>query len=255
MPYSNQTGLYPETIFHFTPSLDNLYGILSQTFKPQFSEEKVTGKSKTMNIHVPVVSFSDIKLSEIHTHIAAYGKYGLGMSKTWATAKELNTVFYVNSLSSHVDTFFEAIDFHRTRVAENPEDETAKTELVKAMNILRFMKNYEGPLERKNRKTIPSYRFANEREWRYVPRAPWKDLPGFVNTSQRNAYCVELTAAAANQRLEFEPSDIRYIVIAKESERPKVIQKLRDIKQKYSKDEVNELASRILSAEQIQTDF
>jgi hypothetical protein len=40
---------------------------------------------------------------------------------------------------------------------------------MSVLNAYRFMKNYEGRLVRRNREIIENYRFADEREWRYVP--------------------------------------------------------------------------------------
>ena len=80
---SNNNSLHPEILFHFT-SKDALYGILKETFKVYYSLERISGKSKPLEFGVPMVSFCDLKLSELKTHIENYGKYGIGLTKEWA---------------------------------------------------------------------------------------------------------------------------------------------------------------------------
>ncbi|MFL4149779.1 hypothetical protein P9396_25510, partial [Escherichia coli] len=49
------------------------------------------------------------------------------------------------------------------------EFEKLKAEYSDLYNLLRYMKNYRGKLERKDNKTIENYIYADEKEWRYVP--------------------------------------------------------------------------------------
>jgi hypothetical protein len=56
-------------------------------------------------------------------------------------------------------------------------------------------------------------------------------------------------------RLSFTPTDIKYVIVRKESEILPIIRDLERIKGKYSLDEVKVLTSRVMSAEQIVQDF
>jgi hypothetical protein len=58
-----------------------------------------------------------------------------------------------------------------------------------------------------------------------------------------------------NYRLGFEPSDIRYIIVAREDEVLPMIREVERIKDKYTGDQKRLLASRVISAEQIAADF
>lgn len=77
------SSLYPDILFHFT-SRDGLYGILENSFKISYARERIVGKSKSTEFAVPMVSFCDLRLSELKDHMSKYGSYGIGLSKSWA---------------------------------------------------------------------------------------------------------------------------------------------------------------------------
>ena len=57
------------------------------------------------------------------------------------------------------------------------------------------------------------------------------------------------------ERLTFTPEDINYIIIKNELERDKIIDTLTKVNGKYPHEDVKRLTSRIISAEQLRTDF
>jgi hypothetical protein len=127
---------------------------------------------------------------------------------------------------------------------------------MSVLNAYRFMKNYEGRLVRRNREIIENYRFADEREWRYVPALneyePSFVLPAMISTPEQKK---ALNLAAVDHRLMFQPEDIRYLIVESDSERLELIAHLRRVKRAFSKDEQTRLVSRILTASQIENDI
>lgn len=75
-------ALYPDILFHFTKK-QNLYDILSDTFKVSYARERILGGDRIKEFAIPMVSFSDLRLSELKENIGTYGKYGIGMTKEW----------------------------------------------------------------------------------------------------------------------------------------------------------------------------
>lgn len=122
------------------------------------------------------------------------------------------------------------------------------------LDVLRYMKNYEGPLERKV-ETLENYRFSDEREWRYSPpRSDNKRV--IVSVPKYEEKPEEFYGMYSDCRLEFSPNDIKYIIINDDSEIREVINHLRDANgRKHSLDEIERLTSRILTTEQIKGDF
>ena len=87
----NQDRLYPEILFHFTTK-ESLYEILNSTFKVSYAREKIIGPKLKREFGVPMVSFCDLRLSELKAHINKYGNYGIGLTKEWANRNGLNPV-------------------------------------------------------------------------------------------------------------------------------------------------------------------
>lgn len=118
------------------------------------------------------------------------------------------------------------------------------------------MKNYEGDLERRGRaKLIKNYRYANEREWRFVPKC---DDPGLAIVPERKIRILNdrerMNQLIGHLKLRFKPKNIKYLIVQNENEILLLINHLRNIKGKFSQPTLNKLSSRILTADQIEQD-
>eukprot|EP01038_Epipyxis_sp_PR26KG_P018728 gene18728-26488_t len=162
-------ALYPDILFHFTTK-ENLETILSKTFKVSYAREHIHGGRKKKEFAIPMVSFSDLRLSELKQNIGTYGKFGIGMTKEWAISNGLNPVMYASKESLFTEKFISGIEDLFKLVAKS-NDTTGIFEKAynNTINTLRYIKNYKGDLIRPDKPTKKNYVFANEREWRYVP--------------------------------------------------------------------------------------
>ncbi|WP_299209893.1 abortive infection system antitoxin AbiGi family protein [uncultured Dokdonia sp.] len=242
-------SISPSTVFHFT-SKKGLEGILSDNFKLKYCVEKLNHSTRPVEVAIPMVSFCDIKISEITEHIEKYGHYGIGLSKEWAVEKGLNPVVYLNSSSKF------AADLIDNMREVSWDMDIPREERVNKTNIIRYSKVYEGPLFRKG-KTIEKYRFADEREWRYVPPFnedffAWHNLNQYDTPAKKRSCNSKLK----NERLYFNANQILYIIVKKESEIDNIIAHIRHVKGKnYTMHEIDRLTTRILSYERILNDF
>ncbi len=92
---------------HLTPSIENLQGILTEGFKLHFCEKFVQYQKKQENDDeeyyswsiYPIISFCNIKLSQITQHTRNYGNYGIIMSAHWAKRVKLNPIIYFDIAS------------------------------------------------------------------------------------------------------------------------------------------------------------
>ena len=123
-------SISPSTVFHFT-SKKGLEGILSDNFKLKYCVEKLNHSTRPVEVAIPMVSFCDIKISEITEHIEKYGHYGIGLSKEWAVEKGLNPVVYLNSSSKFAADLI-------THPSVTPKDEGALDRLEKQLSALGF---------------------------------------------------------------------------------------------------------------------
>lgn len=248
--------LSSNSLMHFTQEKDHLKSILSETFRIRYCKEVIEfgGRRGTITVFVPMVSFCDIPLSQIKNHISSYGEYGIGMSKKWAIANQLNPVLYFqrNSLlsESYKKAFYDFVIDDKTEQDGFPEEEKALTD------ILRYIKNYEGDLIRKG-KTHRNYRFSDEREWRYVPSYK-EDIDMFLlesNTESADAIKAAGNARLSDRRLKFGPDDIRYIIVKDDEDIEEFIEHLQSVKgPNFERRIVEKLTTRIFTSKQIKED-
>ncbi len=250
--------LSPNTLFHFTNSLNNLLGILNNTFYPRYCYDEFdlidNDQQHFLEDAIPMVCFCDIPLSMLMNHIKRYGNYGLGMTKQWGLRKGLNPVVYFNK-NSHLANQFATITngllFDHGEVGQAFHETSG------------YMKPYEGTLFRRGRRPKDNVRFYDEHEWRYLPAKSVLTENHIEPLIQRHRYMNSKELEEANRKLEITPTrlsfqadDIKYIIISEESQINKMIGEVRDIKgSRYDIDTVDRLVSRIITVKQIKDDF
>jgi len=254
---SKYSSLYPEILFHFTDK-GGLYGLLNTTFKVSYAREKIEGKNKIREFGVPMISFCDLRLSELKHHMSKYGKYGIGLNKNWANKKGLNPVWYVNKNCEFADNFNDALNGiyrHLNTVKDGDIYKGLSDDYMKIIDTYRYIKNYEGKLTR-NGKSINDFRFADEREWRYVPPLASSDVLPFVPISRikTKKQKAQYNHQISHLSLHFEPKDIKYLIVESEGDIVNLVNHLRVVKNRFSQHDIDRLSSRILTAEQIHND-
>ena len=249
-------ALYPDILFHFTTK-ESLEAILRDTFKVSYARERIHGGRKRKEFAVPMVSFSDLRLSELKQNIGTYGKFGIGMTKEWAIRNGLNPVMYASKESLFTENFISGIeDLFRLVARSNDTTGTFERAYNNTINTLRYIKNYKGDLIRTDKPTKRNYVFANEREWRYVPPISEQYLSFIplskIMTSEQKA---EYNRRVEHLSLNFQPDDIKYLIVETDNDINPLISHLRLVKNRFSPDTIDRLASRILTYEQIENDI
>ncbi|MCT7609803.1 abortive infection system antitoxin AbiGi family protein [Aliarcobacter butzleri] len=256
------TSLYPDILFHFTDK-NGLYKILENNFRLSYSKENIQGKTTNRELFVPMVSFCDLKLSQLKVHMSKYGKYGIGLSKEWANKNGLNPVMYVNKNCQFTDNFNNALnkiyhDLSKIRKYNyQNEHSSVPNQYLNVIDAYRYMKNYEGKLER-NDITHENFRFADEREWRYVPPLNNKEIeyPFIASSNIRSKHQkLEFNRKIEHIKLFFKPNDIKYLIIENDSEINDLINHIRHVKRFHTYNNIDRLSSRILTSEQIENDI
>ena len=203
-----------------------------------------------------MVSFCDIPLSQIQAHTAYYGNYAIGLKKEWGIKNKINPVLYTYKNSSTAINLRAIFDKFR-------DDDR---EVI--IDFGSYIKNYKGKLWKDDRYvgmwrdgkfTAKNINFYDEREWRYIPKIDvdqdgidkFMKMPDFKNKDYRDAQNKKLKS----KRLSFQPNDIKYIIVKKESEILNMVSKLWKLKEKYNPDVKNILQTRIISMEHIREDF
>lgn len=248
-----QESLHPEILFHFTKK-EALKSILEHTFSVSYAREVLYSMTQKREYAIPMVSFCDLRLSELKAHMNKYGTYGIGLSKEWANRKGLNPVLYVSKYSNFTDGFINGVTkLHNQLRQVKPSDQAQMDQAFEnILNTYRFLKNYESEITRDN--YTFTQRHADEREWRFVPElSNTIDYP-ILPISKLKRDKASMNNLISDIKLSFEPDDIRYLIINDEAEISEFISHLNDVKGKYSQDTIQKLVSRILTANQIKMD-
>lgn len=235
------------SIIHFTNSLENLYGILSNGFRVKYCLEENKFHSKTLRAAVPMVSFCELPLSEVKDHIKSYGHYGIGLKKEWAIKERLNPVLYIESNSMLGENISSAFG----EFIKNGEKKTqAQRQLL---DLFRYIKTYERDLQRDG-KMIKNYKFYNEREWRYTPDIEKK--PMIVSAKLYQADKDKFNSKVSDIYLLPGINDIKYVILKSEDEISDLIDFLRkQFKKSSTAGDLDTLITRIVTVQQIKTDF
>lgn len=237
-----------QALFHFTKSIDDIFQVLERGFSARYCLEDFSGLFEDAGSFqwqraAAMVCFCDLPLSQLGEHVRFYGRYGIGMTKEWGIAAGINPVLYLHPRSDLT-----------VLIAEKTKDGfDGRPEFSRAYaELLRYIKPYEGYVDIDGKALYK--RFYDEKEWRWVPQPfpPFLSREEFFDPEKNEAAHRGL---ADRGRLSFVPEDIKYIIVATESEKLPVINRLETIYADNGPDTLKMLASKLISVEQIRSDF
>lgn len=248
-------SLHSNSLFHFTKK-EHLLNILRNNFIPHYCKERLSIEDKFYDYRVPIVSFCDIPLSQTKSHIEEYGKYAIGLNREWVEEKELNPVFYYKDRSFFFNKYYELM----TSLSDRTVGGKTSHEEELSNYYFAFFKPYKGvdirPEKDKKKENIENNEektkvFYDEREWRYVPARLNEENYIVLERDYKD----ELQEQINELKLTFKQDDISFIIIEKEEERQEFINKIWEIKERYSSETKRILISKIISSEQILNDM
>ena len=214
------------TVFNFTNRFDYLISNLQKGIYCSNYYEKLPLKNNGYS--APMCCFCDIPLSMINQHFKWYGKFGLGINKTYAKNLGMRPVWYVTSENNYVHSIVKNEDL----------------EVYQKRYIVPYLKQYYG--KQKDDKGIEKYKkFYNEREWRYIADNRKVNL-FFGKTYKRKI-------ADTESRLKISTNAIEYIIIENETYLERLYIQLKAMTTRKIKYE--SLVSKILTADKIIKDF
>lgn len=275
----------PNTLFHFTPKIQGLKGILSQGLRMSYCYEEFT---RNLGIALPLICFCDIPLLRTLNHRAVYGNYMVGFDKEYMINQcqpFLNPVNYLKSLfirnlgdesfktlwkiisniyPNEIRRILEEAGIQSLTDEHDVEDVFAEDENLKYKRdqisfvasrlrySLAFSKEYSTT---RGGKEIINY---NEREWRYINNY-WNDDENKENwkvaissqefESKKISWNKELWAKP-NAYITIQPQNIikavKFIVVKKESQVRNIVSYIRKSKQLFGMATITEEQKEIL---------
>lgn len=216
-------GLSSNVIWHQT-KFDAFKNILkSGKFLCSYSLEKIRWRESEITVGIPMISFCDLPISDMHEYLKAnnsdklIGKYGdctIGLKREWAAKLGMSHVWYHDEKS----------EFLR-RTLPNKNDLLKSLQSKRNHNrweLISRIKPFMGELESKDFK---SYRFYDEKEIRYVPKPSELKKKNVCNILTQEEYDKYKEAASNKEKgsplipniaITFKPFDINYIFFSNE---------------------------------------
>jgi hypothetical protein len=251
------------SLFHFTDKIEIVLNILREGFKPHFCLEDINPlgthlePEEMFEYAIPMVCFCDIPLTQTKDHMSKYGDYGIGLSKDWGMRNKISPILYAHKNSEIMYTIEQVALEVLSLKCDKGVVCGIKDIVESAINWTNYLiKPYEGKMWRRVN-YVENIHFYDEREWRYVPRLSEN---GYKYVMTKEKFLDQLQRNDANRKLwpqtvlNFEQKDINCIIISCEDEIPHFIEEMEQI-DKYSKDEIKLLFTRVISAERIRKDF
>ncbi|MBN9283176.1 abortive infection system antitoxin AbiGi family protein [Flavobacterium sp.] len=282
------TNISARTLFHFTSNKNTLLSILKNGFYVRYSLENFESLiNDKAEIVFPMTCFCDIPLSQVKRHTSTYGKYAIGLTKKWGMKNKINPIIYtypnsattsiLNDVFGNIENFFDIeeeelkkfklnrsaeIVYERMNDRENKFSKRVEDVNSKLSHFIRYIKPYEGKFYRDGKYLENLVRFYDEREWRFTPSREFLFSKGmkdsykseyFIDPRKRRALNMKL---AKHIKLHFEPNDVKFIIVNRDSEIPEMLKNLENIFGKTaSSDDLKLLGTRLISLEQILEDL
>jgi hypothetical protein len=238
-----------QNLFHFTKSAAVLASILKDGFWPRYCLEDTGWYGAEGHDYkaFAMVCFCDIPISRISDHISLYGSFGIGLSREWAIKNGLNPVLYLNAETPLYDSIA-TVTLAATRAkASYPQTNEAIKQLFA------YIKPISGHMLVNGTRIARD--FYQESEWRFIAKSE-----NINNLMSYDQYSDTTALAASNQqtwehcRLNFDPSDVRYIFVPDDNDLPGLMDFIAEQKN-YSDLERKILMSRLTSLESIGRDI
>jgi len=255
------TVISSDTLFHFTPTQENLVSILINEFRPKLSVESfrhilqhLPASEQMPESGIPMVCFCDIPLSQVADHMDNYGHYGIGLKKSWGAAKGITPVLYIHEQSPTSQSAARAVQLLE-QLHENSAADHLKSLAMDVGQLVYLLKPYEGILKRAGRPDR-QVRFYDEREWRYLP-AELESIPAITPEALADPEASRFARDMVDRLppLSFDPDDINYVIVRNDEEVLPMYYALRAIKDKYHDSVKDLLVTKLISAERIKADF
>ncbi|MBV6375458.1 hypothetical protein HIU97_12060 [Enterococcus casseliflavus] len=268
--YSKQSA---NTLFNFMRDIKFLItNIENLTMYPRYVIEDVNYlelKYGTQNMHTvafPMLCFCDIHLHKLPYHVEkddetgsiGYGKFGIGLSKSWCEDNGLQPITYLNKNSKATQELSYLMNKGLTTLHDDLDLDEEFFDYI--LNSLRLSKPLTGVMQMGGKDVDKN--FHDEREWRFIPDFSDVEMGDFLNDAtmpnkMSNSLLKKMSDTLINEpstHLKLSVDAINYIFVETNDDRNKVLD---TIKRKWSQDMDTAmiLASKIVVYEQIVRDW
>lgn len=257
-------NLSSNCITHYTNKLSKLKNVLTGKIYGSYCKEVLKYRDEIIPRIVPMICFCDMPI-KTYTNIGSpYGKFGISLSKEWATKNKLTPVLYIDKNSRLLENFVNSLTNSSTTLPialiilkQNQKHFKLTESITKSMEYLSYSlmytKHYEDELKRENFHE-PNYRFYDEREWRYIPEfdcavCELKKTEDEYNLWRGHSKDKPLLDEV---KLDFKANDIENLIVENNSDRDKIIELIKTSHLDFENTSKEILLTKILTIEQIE---
>lgn len=217
------------TLFNFTTKLNYLIDNLQNGIFCKNIYEKLPLRNN--GYRIPMACFCDIPLSLIKDHFDWYGRYGIGIRRSYARKFGVKPIWYVTSENNIVKNLVK-----KSKLTFNDK-----------CNLLPYLKQFMGT-QMYNDENLKRKKFYDEREWRYIPNS----------TLIEPLFNIRKDEIPANKikplRFKIDNNEIEYIIIKNSKDVDKLLKALKKISN-LTNVKYEQLVTKIITARQIEKDF
>lgn len=236
-------NLSSSTLFTFMGKLSYLLkAIEDQELWARYHLEKLPVNGKKIGYLAPIKCFCDIPLGAAKAHMEQYGRYGLGINKSYLLDNHnLTPLVYLPNDRKHVRKLF--YESNREALINNP--------------LLPYFKKYKGKdyfKDDNGNRVERMKKFYDEREWRYVPKGASAKV--ILYKDQDDVEEIENKANDVKDQQHYLPfviSSIEYIILRNNDEIEDLLKIIDALK--ISTIERNVLITKIITSKNIYKDF
>lgn len=199
-------GLSSNVLWHQTRKEAFFEILKSKKLCVSYSQEEIMPR---LRVAFPMVCLCDLPLSEFASNNWTYGEYAIGFKRDWAIRNGFNPVCYYHHQSNLMQQMYKLVS----------DAKDIEGLLAMAIYLLSYYKPIEGQLITSKRE-YKNYRFYDEREYRMVPY--FTQLIGNQQMLSMEEYASYKEAHNGKSLIddvciEFDYSDINYIVVRSDS--------------------------------------
>jgi len=232
-------NLSSNSLYHFVSKFEYLLDVLENGFQARYCLENFP--KVDIPLAIPMKCFCDIPLGMIKKHLSRYGKYGIGVKKTYGKKHGITPVNYVHDNSIILRRLASAL--------KDKDDELAK--------FIPYFKRYSEKIQGEEKQV--TRRYYDEREWRYVPsKSDYINLREVKSLKKKEEKIKAENSKLSNDkfRLKVGWPDVTYIFVERDSDLDKVISGIMKIGEKENNNQAKlRLVSKIITTERIERDF
>ncbi|MFB9862717.1 abortive infection system antitoxin AbiGi family protein [Rufibacter immobilis] len=209
-------------LIHITSQWETLESILKEGFRPSYCTEQLTNGKEVKLACFPMVSLSNMSISDAIQYQKSYGTFGIALDKKFGEENDFNPVLYLEQKSNLTNEIIEAFKSIKVstvieleRIVNGVGDGYRHLLTRSILKTFAHSKNYDGKIVRNETLYDEYYPFGLEREWRKIII---NDSVPYFLTGDNIKHKKIFNENISNIRIDFKLEHIKGIIVESQFE-------------------------------------